>query len=85
VIGFLDTGSSKRGAELMPAFFRGLAENSFVEGRDVAVDPVALDIVASLNHPGDNLTGIPMRDIGGPNRVMANMEYRRCADWPQSP
>jgi len=117
VVGFLDTGSSKGDPELMPAFFRGLAENGFVEGRNVAieyrrsegdeslltamaedlvrrnvtvmttvggapatlaakaatssipiaflvaVDPVALGIVASLNHPGGNLTGVTTLNV----------------------
>jgi putative ABC transport system substrate-binding protein len=38
VIGFLDTGSSKRDPELLPAYFRGLAENGFVEGRNVSIE-----------------------------------------------
>ncbi len=112
MIGFLDAGGSKKDPELMPAFLRGLAENGFVDGRNVsieyrrsegdgsvlpaiaadlvrrnvavmttvggaqatlaakaatssipiaflvAVDPVALGIVASLNHPAGNLTGV---------------------------
>jgi putative tryptophan/tyrosine transport system substrate-binding protein len=117
VIGFLDTGSSKNDPELMPAFFRGLAENGWVEGRNVTIeyrhsegdesvlpamaedlvrrnvavmttvggppatlaakaaapsipiaflvgaDPVSLGIVASLNHPGGNLTGITTLNV----------------------
>jgi ABC-type uncharacterized transport system substrate-binding protein len=38
VIGFLDNGYSKRIPELMPAFFRGLAENGFVESRNVIIE-----------------------------------------------
>ena len=117
VIGFIDTGSTKRNLELMPAFFRGLAENGFVEDRNVtieyrssggdervlpamvedlvrrnvavmttaggaaatmaakaatssipiaflvAVDPVASGIVASLSHPGGNLTGVTTLNV----------------------
>jgi putative tryptophan/tyrosine transport system substrate-binding protein len=117
VIGFLDNGSSRRNPELMPAFFRGLAENGFVDGRNViieyreskgddralpamaedlvrrsvavmatvggasatmaakaatssipiaflvAIDPVASGIVASLNHPGGNLTGVTTLNV----------------------
>ncbi len=117
IIGFLDTGSSKRDPELMPAFVRGLAENGFIEGQNVtieyrrtegdervlpamaedlvrrnvavlttaggapatlaakaatssipiaflvAVDPVALGIVGSLNHPGGNLTGVTTLNV----------------------
>ena len=116
VIGFLAAGSLKEDPEIMPAFFRGLAENGFVEGRNVAieyrrsqgdesvlpamaenlvrrnvavmttvgaqatlaarvatpsipiaflaaVDPVALGIVASLNHPGGNLTGVTTLNV----------------------
>jgi putative ABC transport system substrate-binding protein len=117
VIGFLDNGSSKRNPELMTAFFRGLAENGFIEGRNlsieyreyggddrvlpamaedlvrrkvavmatvggvsatmaakaatssipiaflVAIDPVASGIVASLNHPGGNLTGVTTLNV----------------------
>lgn len=38
VIGFLATGSSQRNPELMTAFFRGLAENGFVEGHNVTIE-----------------------------------------------
>jgi putative ABC transport system substrate-binding protein len=38
VIGFIGTDSSKRNPELMPAFYRGLAENGFVEGRNVVIE-----------------------------------------------
>jgi hypothetical protein len=38
VIGFLDNGYSKRIPELMPAFFGGLAENGFVESRNVIIE-----------------------------------------------
>jgi putative tryptophan/tyrosine transport system substrate-binding protein len=38
VIGFLDNGYSKRIPQLMPAFLRGLAENGFVESRNVIIE-----------------------------------------------
>lgn len=116
VVGFVNAGSTQRDPELMTAFFRGLAENGFVEGRNVtieyrssggdetvlpaivddlvrrnvsvmttanpaatmaakaatssipiaflvAIDPVASGIVASLNHPGGNLTGVTTLNI----------------------
>ena len=123
VIGFLDTGASKKDPELMPAFFRGLAENGWVEGRNVTIeyrhsegdesvlpamaedlvrrnvavmttvggppatlaakaaspsipiaflvgaDPVSLGIVASLNHPGGNLTGVTTNIEVAPKRL----------------
>ena len=38
VVGFVNTGSTQRDPELMTAFFRGLAENGFVEGRNVTIE-----------------------------------------------
>jgi putative ABC transport system substrate-binding protein len=112
VIGFLHSGSPEPNVKRLAAFRRGLAEEGFVEGRNVAIeyrwaagqndklpglaadlikqnvsllatpgsspatvaakaatatipivfaigsDPVALGLVASINHPGGNLTGI---------------------------
>ena len=117
VIGFIDAGSAKKNPELMAAFVRGLAENGFVLGGNVAIesrssggdertlpgivadlvqrnvtvittpagaaatmaakaattsipiaflvaiDPVASGIVASLSHPGGNLTGVSTLNV----------------------
>jgi putative ABC transport system substrate-binding protein len=59
VIGFLSTLSpSKMAANVMNEFRQGLKEAGFVEGQNVNGDPVAAGLVASLNRPGGNLTGV---------------------------
>src|SRR5262249_22516655 len=61
VIGFVNAGSSD--PPLAAAFRKGLNEAGYFEGQNVIVfvvgsDPVAAGLVANLNRPGGNLTGV---------------------------
>jgi len=65
VIGYLNTGSSLSFAHLANAFRQGLKETGYIEGQNVAIeyrwaegDPVGSGLVASLAHPGGNITGV---------------------------
>jgi putative tryptophan/tyrosine transport system substrate-binding protein len=124
IIGWLHALSPQATGDFMPAFFRGLAEMGFVEGRNVAVevrwaeghtdrraalaadlvrrqvavivtdttifarvakeatqtipvvflaggDPVEFGLVASLNRPGGNLTGVT---VMGPDLTAKRLE-----------
>src|SRR6516162_5194607 len=74
VIGFLNGATAARYAPFASAFHRGLSEAGYVEGQNVAVeyrwadtipivftsavDAVSAGLVASLNRPGGNATGV---------------------------
>jgi putative ABC transport system substrate-binding protein len=123
VIGFLHGQSEAATRDIMPAFYKGLAELGFVEGRNVTIehrwdeghaerwptlaaevvrrqvsvivvditlftkaakaatssipivymggDPIEFGLVASINHPGGNVTGVA---VLGPNLTAKRLE-----------
>src|SRR5712664_3681824 len=66
VIGFLSNASADLYTVRLRAFHKGLKDEEYV----VAVDPIKIGLVASLNRPGGNLTGIANLNVEvGPKRL----------------
>ena len=66
VIGILQVSAAETDPKTASAFRKGLSESGYIDGQTVAIeffasgggDPVQGGLVASLNRPGGNVTGI---------------------------